>query len=105
MRKESLLWTSFRKRSQWRSAIRAVRLQASLEVARCLIEEMGLDINAIDSHGATPLRYAGRDRDLEVVQRLSTEKGVDMTARDHAGATPLRYATRLDLAVEILEKI
>jgi len=53
MRKESLLWTSFRKRSQWRSAIHAVRLQASLEVARCLIEEMGLDINAIDSHGAT----------------------------------------------------
>jgi hypothetical protein len=61
------------------------------EIARMLIQA-GVDINAQDKDGATPLMKASKEGNTEVVELLM-EAGADIHARDKDGATPLMKAS------------
>ncbi|MDR1740449.1 MAG: ankyrin repeat domain-containing protein [Synergistaceae bacterium] len=54
--------------------------------------DAGVDVNAKDEDGLTPLMYAVRDSgDPEVVSAL-LKAGADVNAKDNTGRTPLTYA-------------
>ena len=71
-------------------------------VDRCL--RQGVDVNARDEYGRTPLMWAAEDPDM--VRRL-VEQGADVNARDENGETPLMYAAfvnRLDVLRHLVEQ-
>jgi hypothetical protein len=53
----------------------------------------GVDINAADADGLTPLHWAADSAEAETAQQLLA-LGANANARDHAGRTPLHYAAR-----------
>ena len=61
-----------------------------LEAARSLVEQ-GVDVNAADPEGLTPLHWAAHWDDLRLVELL-LEKGADARARNRYGVTPLHEA-------------
>jgi ankyrin repeat protein len=66
----------------------------------------GADVNAKDSHGATPLMFAALMERTETA-KLLIEKGADVNAKDPEGWTPLIFATRVgqaEIAKLLLEK-
>ena len=61
-------------------------------VVKLLLDE-GVDVNAQDDHGATPLHEAMRSN-ADGVVRLLIESGANRKARDQFGQTPWGVATR-----------
>jgi ankyrin repeat protein len=57
------------------------------EMERCL--QKGIDVNALDPYGRTPLMCAAGD--LRIATYL-VERGADVNARNDEGETPLMYA-------------
>ena len=55
----------------------------------------GVDVNAKDDDGATPLFYASWGDEKEIVELLIA-KGADVNAKDVGGSTPLDWATHPD---------
>jgi len=43
---------------------RSMRLDERFEIAQCLVEHIGMDVNARDSDRVKPLRYLANDRKL-----------------------------------------
>lgn len=58
---------------------------------RSLLEREGIDINAIDESGNTPLHIATEKDDYLTIMEL-LERGADVNARDNEGRTPLHLA-------------
>jgi ankyrin repeat protein len=56
------------------------------------LAEHGVDLNAGDRQGATPLHTLARRGFTQVIAFLAAEAGADLNARDRAGRTPLDYA-------------
>ncbi len=58
------------------------------ELARELIENFNIDINAANNDGNTPLHYAALNRDVEII-KLLLNHGADIRAKNVHGLTPL----------------
>jgi hypothetical protein len=72
-----------------------------LEAMRCLVRELGADVNQATRSGSTPLVFAARRNDLALVHFLVEELGADANqAVWNDGRTPLNVAaSRGNLAV------
>ena len=75
-----------------------VLLEAHRVVAR-VISQAGLDPNAEDDGGKTPLHCAADSGDGDVIEALQAA-GADLNARDVQGKTPLHHAVRAALDEE-----
>jgi ankyrin repeat protein len=63
-------------------------------VVRCLVKELGADVNQAANDGTTPLYFAAAKGDLAVAQLLVEELGADVNQGLHDGATPLYIAAQ-----------
>lgn len=73
------------------------------EVRRLL--SLGADVNAVDSNGITPLKYASAEPQPEVL-RLLIASGASATIADHRGFTPMHCVAGhgfFDEAIEMAE--
>jgi ankyrin repeat protein len=61
----------------------------SMAVMRCLVEEMGADVNRADDDGCTPISVASQNGCLDMVQYLVTTLGADVNKADLNVASPL----------------
>jgi len=71
-------------------ALVSVAIPPSREVVDYLIR-LGLDVNAIDVYGNTPIHYAVRLKRPDLVARL-VEAGADVNVVNGEGVSPLRQA-------------
>ncbi len=76
--------------------------------ARFLIEEVGLDVNARDHQGYTPLHHAASRGDTDLIQYL-VDQGADLTVVSRRGQTvadmangPVQRTTPYPAAIELL---
>jgi uncharacterized protein len=76
--------------------------------ARFLIEEVGLDVNARDHQGYTPLHHAAARGDTDLIQYL-VDQGADLTVVSRRGQTvadmangPVQRTTPYPAAIELL---
>ncbi|RYP17693.1 hypothetical protein DL765_004371 [Monosporascus sp. GIB2] len=70
------------------------RLIEQLSVILQNIDQVGMDINARDEHGRTPLLLAAEIGQERVVEMLLNTGKVDVNARDEHGRTPLIWAAK-----------
>ncbi|XP_037420233.1 ankyrin-1-like isoform X1 [Triticum dicoccoides] len=70
----------------------AARL-GKVDVCRCLVEELGFDINAGSKIGVTALAAAALDGKMDVVRYL-LDNGADPNKKDDAGSVPLHCAAK-----------
>ncbi|KAH6970692.1 hypothetical protein BKA56DRAFT_559122 [Ilyonectria sp. MPI-CAGE-AT-0026] len=63
-------------------------------IVQLLLAKDGVDINATNDEGWTPLLYAVSNRNEEIVQLLLANDGVDINAKDGDGWSPLLWAAR-----------
>ena len=82
-----------------------------LPSVRYLVEEHGLDVNARDHNGFTPLHHAAARGDVEVIEYL-VEQGADVTAVARSGHTtadmangPVQRVPPYPEAIELLESL
>jgi ankyrin repeat protein len=66
----------------------------NLEVLRCLVTDLGADVNHGDANGNTPLHFAALDNILDVIRCLVTEYSADVSQANHGGGTPLLIAAQ-----------
>ena len=71
-------------------SIHAVIKNGDISGAQALLDA-GVDINARDQNGSTPLHWAARYGQKQVVELL-INKGADVDAKDNSGSTPLDRA-------------
>jgi ankyrin repeat protein len=64
---------------------------AFLAAVKFLVDELGVDVNPLDSWGNTPLHYAAARGDNEMVRYL-VSKGADVTALTRLGQSPADMA-------------
>jgi ankyrin repeat protein len=62
-----------------------------LAAVKCLVEELGADVNARDHNGYTPLHHAASRGDNELIRYL-VSKGADVTAVSRSGQTTVDLA-------------
>jgi hypothetical protein len=67
---------------------------APLDILRCLVNDLGADVNIASRGGATPLILAVQEGKLAAVKCLVTELGANVNKIDNGGATPLIIATQ-----------
>jgi ankyrin repeat protein len=61
-------------------------------MVKCLVEELGADVNQTDDEGYTPLIFAAVEEDLAMVRCLLKDLGADVHQADHEGTSPLYIA-------------
>jgi hypothetical protein len=66
-----------------------------LAIARCLVRELGADVNQADEKDCTPLWVAASLGNLAMVQCLVKELGADIDVVDQFGCTPLMAASAM----------
>jgi hypothetical protein len=64
----------------------------NLDAAKCLLKELGADVNEAIVDGGTPLRMAANEGNLAMVQCLVNNFGADVNEADLDGRTPLGFA-------------
>jgi ankyrin repeat protein len=64
------------------------------EVLRCLVTDLGADLNQRDANGFTPLHFAAHDNNLDCIRCLVTEYGADVNQASRNGATPAYLAAQ-----------
>jgi hypothetical protein len=70
----------------------AARNGDRLDVIRCLVKELGANVNQADADGCTPLFMAALEGHLELVRCLGKELGADVNQPDRYGCSPLYIA-------------
>lgn len=68
------------------------RLDISLEIIKCLINQPSVDINAQGPEGKTPLHYAIELDELSLVDLLLNKKSINPLITDSEGKSALDYA-------------
>lgn len=63
-----------------------------LDVLRCLVSDLGADLNQIHASGLTPLHFAAGVNSLKVIRCLVTEYGADVNQTILGGYLPLHVA-------------
>jgi ankyrin repeat protein len=66
----------------------------SLAVVRCLVKELGADVNQALPNGAMPLFMAAQTGNLDLVRSLVKELGADINQARQNGTTPLVIAVK-----------
>jgi ankyrin repeat protein len=61
-------------------------------VVRCLVPELGADVNKANNRGATPVWIAAQEGHEAVVRCLVAELGADVNQADNRGDTPVLIA-------------
>jgi hypothetical protein len=75
--------------------VNAILDEVSSDILRCLVKELGADINGARlSDGVTPLYVAAQTRNLALVRCLVKEHGADVNQAANDGATPLCIAVQ-----------
>eukprot|EP00945_MAST-04E_sp_MAST-4E-sp1_P007839 g7839.t1 len=64
-----------------------------VENVRVLLSEEGIDVNAADSHGKTPLHYAVCYEHADIVKLLLARDEIKVNAKTNWGGTPLQQAS------------
>ncbi|MDX2359785.1 MAG: ankyrin repeat domain-containing protein [Crocinitomicaceae bacterium] len=67
--------------------------QSNLKLARLCIEEHGLDVNASNADGETPLMLAIKANNLELTRYL-VDQGAEINTENNAGETAIFYTSR-----------
>jgi uncharacterized protein len=82
-----------------------------MAATRFLVEELGMDVNARDHMGYSPLHNASSRGDLEMIQYL-VDRGADVTALSRRGQTmadmangPVQRINPFPEAIELLERL
>jgi ankyrin repeat protein len=96
--KEANLVTEQERWNWLHRALVSVAKHASPEVVRFLISR-GVEVNAKDSEGYTPLHFAARTKSVEVM-RLLLANGAEVDAVNSEGITPL-HATLLQKPFDV----
>ena len=63
-----------------------------MRAVRYLVEEIGLDVNARDHDGLTPLHGAAGRGDIQMIRYLVEEHGADPTLKARNGDSTADYA-------------
>ncbi|XP_047050714.1 serine/threonine-protein phosphatase 6 regulatory ankyrin repeat subunit C-like [Lolium rigidum] len=79
------------KDSDGNTALHWAASRGRLESCRFLVEECGLDVNAVSKLGMTPMSYAAHEGKTQVIRYL-LDRGVDPAMPDERGTTPLHNA-------------
>jgi ankyrin repeat protein len=73
----------------------AICAEVSLDILRCLVKELGADINGARlTDGATPLCVAAEIGNLALLQFILKELGADVNQAENDGSTPLFIAAQ-----------
>ncbi|PTB35242.1 hypothetical protein M441DRAFT_119294, partial [Trichoderma asperellum CBS 433.97] len=59
-----------------------------------LLGKEGIDLNAKDRHGQTPLWWAAANGNKAIIQLISNQTGVDINAKNSFSQAPLLWAAR-----------
>lgn len=82
-----------------RTALHLVCLSGDLDKTRVLLGSEGVDVNAVDSRGSTPLHLSIQRpsvfHPLEIVSLIINHKGCKLNVQDEHGRTPLHLASML----------
>ncbi|MBO4520058.1 MAG: ankyrin repeat domain-containing protein [Alphaproteobacteria bacterium] len=73
------------------------------DIFKWLIDEKGVDVNARNDRGETPLMMAANEGNLDICKWLVNEKGADINARNDDGETPLMYANCFQIVTFLVE--
>jgi hypothetical protein len=67
-------------------------------IVRQLLKKDGIDLNAKDNNGRTPLSWAAENMNDQIVRQLLKD-GIDLNSKDNNGRTPLSWASLSSLEV------
>ncbi|MCA7010841.1 ankyrin repeat domain-containing protein [Wolbachia endosymbiont of Tribolium confusum] len=77
-----------------------------VEIVNTLLKAKGINVNAADQDGKTPLHFAAENSHVDIV-KLLIEKGADVNAAGQDGRTPLHFAaenSHVDVVKLLIEK-
>jgi hypothetical protein len=74
--------------------LRQAVLGNQIGAVRCLVKDLGADVNQADEDDYTPLRIAAHSGNLDMLRCVATELGADVNRGDEAGSTPLHIAAQ-----------
>ena len=87
-------WTNWRNTIGWTPCSSIAARCNHVDVVRCLVSELGADVNKTDRYGWTPCHGAARHNHVDVVRCLVSELAADANKRDDDGSTPCLVAVR-----------
>ncbi|KAM0857323.1 hypothetical protein ACQ4PT_048518 [Festuca glaucescens] len=77
--------------SKGNTALHSAASSGCLESCRFLVEECGIDVNAVSKKGVTPMSYAAHGGNAQAMRYL-LDRGADPAIADERGSTPLHNA-------------
>lgn len=83
-------------RDDFRTTLHAATWSGNLSLARYLVEELGMEVEALDRFGETPLHEAAAWGESAEIVRYLLARGADPNRRGRYGETPLHKAFNCD---------